>query len=138
MARSPHILRRQSGPKLERVTEFSGRSSPDFAIDLRRAPEPDFGILALQDAGPCGPRRHADLYFDAAVQGRPPEHGTPKRSKVSTPVSAPCTEIVISGYRGGIRGGELRVLLLEQARSAGPPMYVANIKVDDAVNGDSK
>lgn len=73
----------------------------------RTAPEPDFGILALQEAGPCEPRLHADLYSDAAAQRRPPEHGTPKRSKVSTPVSALCTEIVISGYRGGIRRGRL-------------------------------
>ncbi len=53
--------------------DAKSEGSPDSDNSLghaqdRIAREPDFGTLALQDAGPCGPRLHADLYSDAAAQ----------------------------------------------------------------------
>ncbi len=58
-----------------------------------------------------------------------------KKLSVSMPVSALCTELVVSAIGAGYVDDDFAVLLLEQARSAGLSMEPENIKVDDGLSG---
>ena len=57
-----------------------------------------------------------------------------KKMDVPMPVSALCTEIVVSAIGAGYVDEDFAVLLLEQARGAGLHMEPENIEVDDGLS----
>ena len=59
-----------------------------------------------------------------------------KKMNVSMPVSALCTELVVSAIGAGYANEDFAVLLLEQARSAGLTMEPENIEVDDGLGAN--
>jgi 3-hydroxyisobutyrate dehydrogenase-like beta-hydroxyacid dehydrogenase len=61
-----------------------------------------------------------------------------KKMSVSMPVSALCTEMVVSAIGAGHVDDDFAVLLLEQARSSGLTLESENIKIDDGLSGDKK
>ncbi|MGA2294700.1 MAG: NAD(P)-dependent oxidoreductase [Acidimicrobiales bacterium] len=58
-----------------------------------------------------------------------------KKMSVSMPLSALCTELVVSAIGAGHVDEDFAVLLLEQARSSGLVLEPENIKVDDGLSG---
>jgi 3-hydroxyisobutyrate dehydrogenase len=58
-----------------------------------------------------------------------------KKMSVPMPVSALCTEIVVSAIGAGYVDEDFAVLLLEEARGAGLTMEPENIDVDDGLSG---
>jgi hypothetical protein len=58
-----------------------------------------------------------------------------KKMSVSMPVSALCTELVVSAIGAGHVDDDFSVLLLEQARSSGLTLESENLKVDDGLSG---
>ena len=58
-----------------------------------------------------------------------------KQLNVAMPVSALCTELVVSAIGAGYVDDDFAVLLLEQARRAGLVMEPENISVDDGLSG---
>jgi 3-hydroxyisobutyrate dehydrogenase len=58
-----------------------------------------------------------------------------RQLNVAMPVSALCTELVVSAIGAGYREEDFAVLLLEQARRAGLTMEPENIEVDDGLGG---
>jgi 3-hydroxyisobutyrate dehydrogenase len=58
-----------------------------------------------------------------------------KKLSVPMPVSALCTEIVVSAIGAGHADQDFAVLLLEEARSAGLAMEPENITIDDGLGG---
>jgi 3-hydroxyisobutyrate dehydrogenase len=58
-----------------------------------------------------------------------------KKLSVSMPVSALCTELVVSAIGAGHVDDDFSVLLLEQARSSGLTLESENLKVDDGLSG---
>jgi 3-hydroxyisobutyrate dehydrogenase-like beta-hydroxyacid dehydrogenase len=58
-----------------------------------------------------------------------------KKMSVPMPVSALCTEIVVSAIGAGYVDEDFAVLLLEQARGAGLTMEPENIDIDDGLSG---
>ena len=58
-----------------------------------------------------------------------------KKLNVSMPVSALCTEMVVSAIGAGHVDDDFAVLLLEQARSAGPTLEPENIAINDGLSG---
>jgi 3-hydroxyisobutyrate dehydrogenase-like beta-hydroxyacid dehydrogenase len=58
-----------------------------------------------------------------------------KRMNVSMPVSALCTEMVVSAIGAGYVDDDFAVLLVEQARSSGLTLEPEHIKIDDGLSG---
>jgi 3-hydroxyisobutyrate dehydrogenase len=58
-----------------------------------------------------------------------------KKMSVSMPVSALCTELVVSAIGAGHISEDFAVLLLEQARSSGVTLESEGIEVDDGLSG---
>jgi 3-hydroxyisobutyrate dehydrogenase-like beta-hydroxyacid dehydrogenase len=56
-----------------------------------------------------------------------------KKLSVPMPISALCTELVVSAIGAGYRDEDFSVLLLEEARSAGLVMEPENLVVDDGL-----
>jgi 3-hydroxyisobutyrate dehydrogenase-like beta-hydroxyacid dehydrogenase len=60
-----------------------------------------------------------------------------KKMNVPMPLSALCTEIVVSAIGAGYRDEDFAVLLLEEARSAGLVLEPENIEIDDGLGAKS-
>jgi 3-hydroxyisobutyrate dehydrogenase-like beta-hydroxyacid dehydrogenase len=60
-----------------------------------------------------------------------------KKMNVPMPLSALCTELVVSAIGAGYREEDFAVLLLEEARSAGLVLEPENIEVDDGLGAKS-
>jgi len=60
-----------------------------------------------------------------------------KKMNVPMPLSALCTEIVVSAIGAGYRDEDFAVLLLEEARSAGLVLEPENVEVDDGLGAKS-
>ena len=58
-----------------------------------------------------------------------------KEMKVPMPVSALCSELVLSAIGAGYVDDDFAVLLLEQARSAGLVMESEHLEVNDGLGG---
>lgn len=61
-----------------------------------------------------------------------------RKLNVAMPVSALCTELVVSAIGAGYVEEDFSVLLLEQARRAGLVMESENIEVDDGLSGGAR
>lgn len=58
-----------------------------------------------------------------------------KKMSVSMPVSALCTELVVSAIGAGHIKDDFAVLLLEQARSSGVSLESEAVTIDDGLSG---